>query len=98
MFKEETFFTKSTCQNKNDLVLFKYRKQKKEEIKMARTIDTLYICVWTNLINRANKDKGCRQSNPYNTINNIPVKGGFITRQARLVTNRIRDGDFLCVR
>ena len=45
MFKEETFFTKSTCQNKNDLVLFKYRKQKKEEIKMARTRTAVYIYV-----------------------------------------------------
>lgn len=63
---------------------------------MARTLDTLHI--WTNLINRTNCDEGCIICNPYEykTYKN-PVMGRFLTRQNHLVSNRIRDGDFIIV-
>ena len=50
-----------------------------------------------NLTNRANNNNGCRQCKPYDAykINNVSIMEKFITRQNNLVTNRIRDGDFL---
>ena len=64
---------------------------------MAETVAIVHPHTQVNLNNRVNNNKGCAVSSPYKTYksNNISIMGGFVTRQNNLVTNRIRDGDFL---
>ena len=67
---------KKGCQNKNDLILFNHKKQKKAgNKKMAGTLDTLYMDKFNKWINRM----GCITCNPKRTYS-LPVKHRFICR------------------
>ena len=85
-------FPQKGCQNKNDLILFKHKKQKKEETKkwLEPLIHYIYIYIWTNLTNGLTTWVAMSATKNKHTAY-LSSTGLFAKEKIYLTNNRVRD-------